>query len=302
MKSKLLLLAFFMLLTVTTNYAQSSAEQAGIAVQGIARDDNNTALINQNVRFKFTLYYKSVGDKEIHNESPTITTDEFGVFSHVIDVPASASSYFANYTVWLRIEDLDNDVTISNEIFKHVPYAIAANNGVPTGSIMPFVGAAAPPGWALCNGDPIPNDNGEGANLIFVQGGKLNTPDLRGMFLRGTGTNETSGFENYAGPALNTMDKDSNKEHSHETTEDEHAHNFQDIYYAEGKSYGSSWSEVTYKDIPGGYGSNSSGTNNEGWQLASTTEGAKTKNLKIEDSGETESRPVNYGVNYIIKL
>ena len=57
MKSKLLLLSFLMLLMVTTNYGQTSASQAGIAVQGIARDGNNTAIANQSVSFTFELYY-----------------------------------------------------------------------------------------------------------------------------------------------------------------------------------------------------------------------------------------------------
>jgi len=49
MKSKILLLSFLTLFTIAINYAQSSASQAGIAVQGIARDANNTALTNKNI-------------------------------------------------------------------------------------------------------------------------------------------------------------------------------------------------------------------------------------------------------------
>jgi hypothetical protein len=47
MKSKLLLLSFIMLLTTATSFAQTSA--SGIAIQGIARDNNNSALTNESI-------------------------------------------------------------------------------------------------------------------------------------------------------------------------------------------------------------------------------------------------------------
>jgi microcystin-dependent protein len=55
--------------------------------------------------------------------------------------------------------------------------------GVPTGTIVAYYGTAAPEGWLLCNGDPIPADDQRYDILKILIGAK--TPDLRGRFLRG---------------------------------------------------------------------------------------------------------------------
>jgi microcystin-dependent protein len=300
MKSKLLFLSFLMLLMVTTNYAQSSANISGVAVQGIARDDNNTALINASVRFAFTIYDKSSGD-EVHTEDLTITTDEFGVFSHTIAIPTEKYAIFGGKVLWLKIED-DNDV-ISDEVFKHVPYAISANNGVPTGSIMPFIGSTPPPGWALCNGLPIPNANGEGENLILLQGGNGNTPNLQGMFLRGTGT---SPVNNEAGPALMATQQDAFESHTPNVTVDvvpagRHRHTIEQLPQ---DSQTGTPNDMAHLNV--------SAFSDEKW-AAITPQGTNALseapdhdhpvNVTVTNSGGgTETRPVNFGVNYIIKL
>lgn len=305
MKSKLLLLSFIMLLTVATNYGQSSANVSGIAVQGIARDDNNTALINASVRFAFTIYDKSSSDV-VHTEDLTITTDEFGVFSHTIAIPTEKYANFGGKVLWLKIED-DNDV-ISDEIFKHVPYAINASNGVPTGSIMPFVGAIAPPGWVICNGQVLTSIPGSAA-LIDLLGGN-NAPDLQGMFLRGTGTNNNTAYANNAGPALNTIQGDGNKAHTHgpgtlETDEKgDHSHT---THFYNDDYNGTGGGDLTHQGEQRGLEDdvNPTGSISVNTYLPTNTKGKHTHSV---DSGITgsdgiaETRPVNYGVNYIIKL
>jgi microcystin-dependent protein len=298
MKSKLLLLSFLMLFAFTTNYAQSSASVSGIAVQGIARDDNNTALINAEVRFNFRIYDKSAST-DIYEDDATISTDEFGVFSHVLDIPAEKNSDFANKVLWLEIKDSAGEI-ISDEVFKQVPYAIAASNGVPTGSIMPFVGTDVPEGWAICDGRVLTSIDGSEALAALLPGTKL--PDLRGMFLRGAETNADPQYASNVGPALNTIQGDANKEHGHGTTENNHTHGFKDIYWVERASDIPASSGISTVSVPSGLGSGDTGGSNVGWQLDKTTGNAKT-NLTINNSGDaTEARPVNYGVNYIIKL
>jgi hypothetical protein len=283
MKSKLLILSFLMSLTFATNYAQISATQAGIAIQGIARDANNTAIASENISFTFKLYYKdnSSIEQTIFEESKSIMTDAFGVFSYIIDPTATNSSKFANNIAYLRITK--GAVIISDEKLNHVPYAIAANNGVPTGSIMPYIGTTAPEGWLLCDGlTNVPQPSA----LYDLIGST--TPNLKGMFLRGTGISPENG---QAGPALKTRQGDEFKSHNHGVADNGHNHSYNDIYYSEnGGSV-----EV------GGTGSGNSDGDNKGFQISRISD-KSTTGISVNHFGGTETRPVNYGVNYIIKL
>jgi hypothetical protein len=301
MKSKLLLLSFLMSLSVATNYAQISATQAGIAIQGIARDANNTAIASENISFTFKLYYKdnSSIEQTIFEESKSIMTDAFGVFSYIIDPTATNSSKFANNIAYLRIKN--GTVIISDEKLNHVPYAIAANNGVPTGSIMPFIGIAAPEGWALCNGAALPTS----ATVLIAMVG-ANAPNLQGMFLRGTGTSTAN---NQPGPALKSTQLDAIKSHLHNSgslvTSTNGSHNHQSVKEINGTTITGSNLLVSY-----------TGTNTsvqldpnpsqlnilEGFLIPSDGNHTHTISGSTNSTGDSETRPVNYGVNYIIKL
>lgn len=316
MKSKLLLLSFLMLFTFTTNYAQSSASVSGIAVQGIARNDNNTALINASVRFTFTIYNRATTDV-VHTEDPTITTDEFGVFSHTIAIPTEKYANFGGKVLWLKIED-DKGV-ISDEIFKQVPYAINASNGVPTGSIMPFVGIEAPDGWVLCDGKPLDQTVGAEASADLQVLIGSNAPDLRGMFLRGAGTNTVTDYTNNVGPNLNERQGDAIKAHRHAATngsndgdltaalDGEHQHDIIKLPIDQAGPEGTG-------DVPT---LNNTSGKNEKWLGVNDVAGFEDTGLdavskdgkhthpitgSTANYGIHETRPVNYGVNYIIKL
>ncbi|MBF4519002.1 tail fiber protein [Flavobacterium sp. ANB] len=290
MKSKLLLMLCFFCATIS-NYAQSSATQSGIAVQGIARDANNTAIINQTINLTFTLYYLDASSIEqpIYKITKNLTTDAFGVFSDVIDPTSVNNNLFANNIAYLRIEK-GSDV-ISDEKLRHVPYAISANNGVPTGSIMPFIGTVAPEGWALCNGGALP---ATAKALIALVGN--NAPNLQGMFLRGTGTSPVNG---QAGPALKGTQDDSFESHNHSASVNDpgHTHGYGDIFYSEGGKGGT-------VNVTSGIGINGNTDNdNMGLEIRRTTDGSGTGiSVSTGNTGGNETRPVNYGVNYIIKL
>ncbi|MFT7335279.1 MAG: hypothetical protein ACI9M1_001182 [Porticoccaceae bacterium] len=285
MKSKLFLLSFLMLFTFTTNYAQTSASQSGIAVQGIARNSNNTALTSQSISFSFELYYKdSNGNSETIGSIETISlmTDAFGVFSHVIDPLAVNSSKFSNYQVYLKISTGTQE--ISNEMLKHVPYAIAANNGVPAGSIMPYVGAEAPVGWLLCNGSDVPNPSA----LYTLIGAK--TPKLGGMFLRGAGTNDYTAVVT----TINEIQDDSFQKHRHDVSlkaEPNHKHN------TEALGGNLSVMNVTSNDFHA-----QSVLDKFMRNVQSDAAGGHNHTVTEVEKGSDETRPVNYGVNYIIKL
>ena len=182
----------------------------GIAVQGLARDANNTARTNASVPLTFEIYYLNSSNNpvDVYSSTSTLQTDAFGVFSHVINLPNTTETQFSNHELYLKIKE--GATEISNEVFKRVPLAYAASNGVPTGSIMPFIGTAAPAGWILCDGGAIPIDS----NTLTLRTllGSANAPNLQGMFLRGTGTSPVNSQD---GPALKTTQQDANKSHSH---------------------------------------------------------------------------------------
>lgn len=299
MKTKLLLLSFLMLLSVATNYAQTSAQASGIAVQGIARDNNNTAIPGP-VALTFTIYYKVSGaPTTAYTETVTVTADAFGVFSHVIDNPADKNFLFEKHQMWLEIK-LGSGAVISNEKFNHVPYAIAANNGVPTGSIMPYIGGSAPAGWALCNGQDLSLIAGTEA-LIALLGSNL-APNLSGRFLKGAGTPLEA---NVAPIAVKEPQAQSVplKQHLHDKGTLGADNN---IVIAAGQNVATSqeWIRRGYKNGETGgdlfnlvsetYTQAVNANTNHGHIISGST--AETA---IDNS---EVRPSSYGVNYIIKL
>lgn len=290
MKTKLLCVLSLILISSITFYGQTSVSQAGIAVQGIARDANNTAIANQAIGMKFTIYYLDGSNSPvtIFTEVVTLNTDAFGVFSHVIDPGSTNNSIISNRQAFLKIEK--GAETISNERLRHVPYAISANNGVPTGAIMPYLGTTAPEGWVLCDGNPLPSS---AVDLIALVGN--NAPDLRGMFLRGTGTSAVNGQD---GPALKTTQSDTLKAHVHssgslQATSGNHKHS---------TDLGMDWTDADGDDgNDKRYGEN----NSDGTKRIETNDGgAHTHPISgtTGSLGGSETRPVNYGVNYIIKL
>ena len=281
----------------------------GIAVQGIARDANNTAYTGESVILTFEMYYMN-GNAEVGvytSQPTTVSIDSFGVFSHVITLGEDEAvlTQFNNRQLWLRISA--GDTVISNEVFKRVPYAYAARNGVPTGSIMPFIGTTAPLGWLLCDGgtiDEVPHT----LALRDLLGGVSTTPNLQGMFLRGAGTSPLSTTTAVKeGPELMSTQEDSNKSHIHNQggltmdIKGNHNHNVT----SGGKTFnrvvrvGGNAENVTASTVDA--------TNGELDVINSSvmpTRGDHKHNItgNVGGSGGAESRPVNYGVNYIIKL
>jgi microcystin-dependent protein len=270
-------------------YAQTSVTSSGISIQGVARNEKNSALTNlTDLSLTFTLYQESAsGNVDFLIQQANVDTDNFGVFSYVLVVSELLYNKINSAPTFLKVSQ--GSVIFSDEQLQSVPYAISAFNGVPTGSIMPYIGASAPNGWLLCDGSAI-DINDYTAPLRSLLGSS-NTPNLNGLFLRGTGIYE-SGKE---GPALNQVQSDNVIEHGHSvnintSSNGNHAHNY---------SYrGGTTNKV--KDEGGSVNA---------WKAESgattTTNGSHTHtvtgNTANFGSG-VETRPVNYGVNYIIKI
>ena len=161
----------------------------------------------------------------------------------------------------------------------------------PAGMIAPFAGTSAPTGWLACQGQVVSqttyaalyaaigatwNTGGEGA-------GNFRLPDLRGTFLRGTGTNATGSSSGAAGPAVGAFAADTYLNHSHGASQPAHTHTVSDGYVV----------------VSGGSGLQ----NGTGWTATTSGTTAQGPAITVNTSttGGTETKPKNYGVLYIIK-
>jgi hypothetical protein len=294
MKTKLLFLTAFILLAIASSFAQITT--TGVAIQGIARDAaTNNAITNTTIGLKFTVYYGITPVNAITPVSANVATDAFGVFSYTLDVSGIENKIMYDNQLMLKIEQTSpSSGVISDEKLNFVPYAVSASNGVPTGSIMPFIGTVAPRGWILCDGRALPGT----ATELIVLLGSSNAPDLRGMFIRGSGGSLT-----HVGPALKAVQEDSLGSHLHEkgtiasTSAGDHTHTsmfYNDDYDGDGGRNDREWGLATDSDINGGYKP----------VVTTSSNGAHTHTISGSTAltGGRETRPVNYGVNYIIKL
>lgn len=294
MKTNIILL--ILLLAGQAIFAQTNP---GIAVQGIARDADKAALVDEPLTFVFEIQDAS-GGTSYYKEDVNIKTDPYGVFSHIIgtgNVLAGSGNFneipFGQKHMKLIITVKYNggDIVVSNSPFQYTPYAKSAENGVPTGTIVAFAGAEAniPAGWTLCDGRALNTVNGS-QNLINLIGS--NAPDLRGMFLRGTGTSPVNG---QAGPALRQTQQDSFESHTH-------GHN---ITTASAGSHTHSYWDRSINEASGsGDYADGDGTGGQEPEKTTSSSGAHTHAINggVLNTGDAETRPVNYGINYIIKL
>lgn len=284
-----------MFVFATTNKTQAQITSTGMAIQGIARDGSNNAITNlSNLGLKFTIHYTKAGsDVALTPSTATLSTDAFGIFSHILDLSGIDNSLFYDYQLKLKIEQTSPaSALISDEDLSFVPYAVSASNGVPTGSIMPYIGTIAPRGWVLCDGSALPSS---AITLIAMIGN--NAPNLNGMFLRGAGTN--SNYTNNVGPSLKAIQTDAIKTHASTVTDPGHLHAITDPGHVHGirGSYGDDANDGQFDS-----GQGWSYTNNSQSATTGITVNTKVTGITVNYSGASESRPINYGVNYIIKL
>lgn len=286
------------------SYSIVIAQGTGISVQGIARDAQKAALVDATLLFTFEIL-EDGGGTSYYKENITIKTDPYGVFSHIIgtgNILAGSGDFIdipfrqSQMKLIITVDYNGAPVEVSNGPLQYAPYAISAENGVPTGTIVAFAGAEIniPKGWVLCDGRALAGIAGSN-NLVALIG--ANAPNLQGMFLRGTGTSPVNGE---VGPALGATQDDGLESHLHaKGTLDVPANSGGHVHtttYPLEKSFddGDSGSNYRY-DRNGGDGTHNRNTNAGGEHDHSIT--GSTAN-----TGTTETRPVNYGVNYIIKL
>jgi microcystin-dependent protein len=296
-KSYLILFLLATVFSASDAFAQANVQSTGISIQGIARDENNSALANIDaLSLQFKIYYLNGSNAEvdISNTSANVKTDNFGVFSYVMSIDKTLFTAICNSAAYLKVTQ--GSVVFSNEKLQAVPYAIHAQNGVPTGTIMAFIGTTAPEGWLLCNGASFA-DNAANAKLKELLGG-LNTPNLNARYLRGIGEQEGRG-----GITLKGTQYDELRQHSHgvnlnTTTTGNHSH----VTYFSNDDYNLSGGTST-----NGTGKDTNLSNNK--TLETNTAGDhqhqvidNTASAGSSDGTYGDTRPYSYGVNYIIKI
>jgi len=167
-----------------------------------------------------------------------------------------------------------------------------ASGGTPIGTVAMYAANATPPGWLLCDGTSY-STTGIYANLYntigYVWGGSganFNVPDLRGMFVRGTGTN--AAYPTAVGGSIGSsgyqVDLYLNHNHTATSVDAGHTH--------------------TYTSALGG---NQAAQQAGGPQLGNVSSVTGTGNANItttvatSTTGGAETRPKNFALWYIIK-
>ena len=160
--------------------------------------------------------------------------------------------------------------------------------GAPAGIIMAFAGSTAPTGFLACDGSVVSQTTyatlyaaiGSTWNTGSEGAGNFRLPDLRGTFLRGSGTNTTGSSSGAIGQAVGTYAADTYLNHNHSITDPGHTHGYVII------QAGGSGIQV-----------------GSGYQGVGSTSGSNTTGIAVNTSttGGTETKPKNYGVLYIIK-
>lgn len=174
----------------------------------------------------------------------------------------------------------------------------AAFQATPAGVIAPFAGTSVPTGWLACNGASVLQS--AYPNLFAAIGttwgssgaGYFNVPDLRGMFLRGTGTNTTGASSGAVGPAVAGYAADTYLNHSHTATS-----NVTDPTHSHSYTAGGVAAALLQT---GATGANLSAPAADTTGAASTGITVSTT-VATSTTGGTETKPKNYGVLYIIK-
>jgi microcystin-dependent protein len=199
--------------------------------------------------------------------------------------------------------------------------------GIPTGAIVPYAANSAPSGWVICDGslygrtalDPSPQVNLFGViGITYGAGDGLTNfavPDLRGMFVRGFdngrgfdplrvfGTDQTFAVEshNHSGTTGNQS-----VGHTHAfsgTTTDRsagHTHGYiRSSFVANAQAPIGGNNTVARSE----FGTNTDGESNGHTHNFSGTTGAVSSDHthSIPNYGQTETRPRNVAMNYIIK-
>jgi microcystin-dependent protein len=226
--------------------------------------------------------------------SNSLTTSELSSTTSSLGTASSTSLETEN--IDSKTSSIGNSIATSFEIEEKVNAL-----SVPPGTILPFVGEDVPDGYVLCNGQMVDAiSNNKYLKLFGVIGTKFGgygpsnfrVPDLRSYFLRGASATSAFGTFQADATALNGMSASSSKngEHSHYSP------------YAVRADVNSNFTLFgkTGSSTPGTQAHAAwSGNQSDNKYAYTSKSGNHTHTITLE--GDTETRPKNMSVNYIIK-
>lgn len=192
----------------------------------------------------------------------------------------------------------------------------AASELLPTGVVLPYAGGTAPTGWLFCNGQEISQtvyadlyaallttyntqiNPTTGSAWAAPAGGNFRVPDYRGVFLRGVGTASGKDATSLGGhqtekTAANGLALSGTGVTAGTGTfaASGHQHNL-----ATSGADNLVVQAVTTGGVNKAVQTNTAPSND----LRATTSGGGTSTVSL-GAGDNETRPINKGVNYIIK-
>jgi microcystin-dependent protein len=216
----------------------------------------------------------------------------------------------SNKEAWIKIASGSN--IFAKEKLMVVPYSIHAQNGLPTGSIMPYIGTTAPAGWLLCDGSNIPTGDYYAALRKVLGDGTTDAtklPNLNGLFLRGTGTSTVNSVS-VGGNTLKAIQDQQVGSHTHTQTgsftsaTDWHDHKYW-TWKGGGITRGTGDGQVdpARGAIKADPEYTAGGSDDYGLTtLYYSHNHTVTLSGNTSANSGTDTRPANYGVTYIIKI
>jgi microcystin-dependent protein len=302
MNRNTILLIFFVAFATCLS-AQSSNR---ISIQGTLRDGAGVAVPNGVQTITFKLFNTTSGGTAVWEEQADVTVTG-GIYTHLLGSVNPLTPSLFSQTVYVGIIINGKELLPRTEL-TYSPYTLftqSAGNGVPTGSVISFLGNTIPSGWLLCNGQALSSAEypllfsllgtvfGDGSTGINGGGGKdFNLPDYRGEFLRGL--DEGRGVD--PDRALAQAQVAGTKAPSTAftgTTNSAGAHS----HGIDGSFGSNSMNHTTTTNVA--FGSTSYGSGNTSGIINSA--GAHTHTVTINGGGDAETRPRNMAVRYIIK-
>lgn len=310
-------ITFIALIFSVTLFAQ------GIAVQGIARDNDNSAISDETMVFTFSIV--EANDTELYKEEKSIKTDNFGIFSHIVKngTPQGGTVFtdvdFSKQGLKMKVSVNYNgtNIEVYDQPFQYTAYAHYARNGVPAGTVVAFMGDddKIPTGWVKCTGQDITNGS-QYAALRDVIGNTI--PDLRARFLRGQGKssnidisiydentivrqylNQTISWHNHSFDVTKTTSSNGNHTHTIDYKRDNMSTSGGGtrVYADELDNSGEAYSTKIRTTTTNGNHSHSVRVDGNTSNINSLNNNGET----VASRGE-ENRPWTVVVNYIIKL
>ena len=267
--------------------------------QGFASIFNKQTFTANGSTTSFTLSHRvnNANDLEVFvgnvRQEPTEAYSASGLSLVMTQAPANGVSFYVIYKGLAQITTSPSDGSVGDAQIQNgsitagkVNSSFAQTLGVPAGIILPYGSTSAPTGYLSCDGAAVSRTT---YSTLFSAIGTtwgvgdnsstFNVPDLRAMFLRGTGTHGTANMAkgtDFSAPAVGTIENDQMQDHKHQTI------------MSPGTSY------QTYSSYA--IGNNAYGTTYN----FNTTAPQEINSQGTPRTGD-ETRPVNAAVLYVIK-